>query len=107
MLPRQKEMLGFLGKKEMATTLKNNLVLLVNLLQELKMTFIISLCLSLFFKREKTIGKNLTHFINVPIWVIFPCQFSILSNVDSNIKFSYIYSCIKGKACKSLKHFPF
>lgn len=72
MLPCQKEMLGFLGKKEMATTLKNNLVLLVNLLQELKMTFIISLCLSLFFKREKNNRKkNLTHFINVPIWGIF------------------------------------
>lgn len=63
MLPCQKEMLGFLGKKEMATTLKNNLVLLVNLLQELKMTFIISLCLSLFFKREKTIGKKTSHIL--------------------------------------------
>lgn len=48
---------GF-SRQEMATTLKNNLVLLVNLFQELKMTFISSLCLSLFFKREKTIGKN-------------------------------------------------
>lgn len=42
MQPCQKETLGFLGKKEMATTLKKkNLVLLVNLLQELKITSII------------------------------------------------------------------